>query len=72
MKQLAATFDMEYKEIKLLIETYNKFRDDWVDYKIAYNSDFDDVRGSALVMMDFIGWLAWQDIDSLNSIEVLK
>jgi len=71
MKQnnLAAVFESDYERLIKAIKDFNT-QDDFLEVK--YNSNYDDVRGTAQAVMTFIGYLGNCGEFTLIGIEVLQ
>ena len=66
MRSLAATFDIEYKRTQEFIKLFNNLYKDF--FEVKYNSNFDEVRGSAQSIMAFIGYLSDSGEESLLNV----
>lgn len=69
MNYLAALFESDYKRLTKAIKEFND-SDDFLEVK--YNSNYDDVRGSAHAIMSFIGYISDCGEFTLIGIEVLN
>ena len=72
MKQLAATFEMDYTRISSFIKVVKDYNVLNPVQVVKYDGNYDDVRGNQLSVMSFIGYLANKGECCLIGIDILE